>query len=195
MKSGIIAVAATVSMTLAPAVHGSQGGSGALSLSPSAAAHGSLLAFKLSAVIFGSVLEVLDDDDASADRTGFRLVEAVVERGSEFALTSVRHSGDSTFLSFRALLGGEVASPGAADQSVRFTFEMDRASFAASVAGSVAASAAIAAGSKVAVAPAALTAGSMERVIGYAIAMASDPSTVFCVVLNETGRHLYAGGG
>ena len=47
-------------------------------------------------------------------------------------------------------------------------------------------------GTEVPVAPVAITAGSAERLIGYSVVQASDPDVVFCVVLNDVGRQLYA---
>ena len=192
MKSGIIAGAATVSMTLAPPVHGGQGGSEALFLSPSVAVQASILTFKLASVITASVLEVLDDEEERADRTGFRQVESVADRGSGFVMTSVRFSGDTASLSFRASLDNPGADSEAADEVTEFTFEMKREAFEDTLAESEDAAKAIVEGTEVPVAPVAITAGSAERRIGYSVVQASDPDVVFCVVLNDVGRQLYA---
>ena len=192
MKSGIIAGAGAVAMTLAPPVHAGADGSAALFLSPSLAVEASIAIFKLASVITASVVEVMDDDEERTDRTGFRQVETVADRGSNFKMTSARYSGDSALLSFRAFLTGTGAAPGAADESVEFAFEMDRAALDDALAESETARAAIAEGTEVAVAPVAITAGSAERLIGYSVVLAAEPDVVVCVVLNDVGRQLYA---
>ena len=192
MKSGIIAGAAAVTMTVAPPVHAGADGSAALFLSPSLAVEASIGIFKLASVITASVVEVMDDDEERTERTGFRQVESVADRGSNFNMTSVRYSGNSALLSFRALLTGEGAAPGAADEVAEFTFEMDRAALEDSLAESETASTAIVEGTEVPVAPVAITAGSAERLIGYSVVLTSDPGVVVCVVLNDVGRQLYA---
>ena len=192
MRSGIIAGTAIVSMTLAPTVHGSKSGSEALFLSPSLAVQASIGVFKLGSVIMASVMEVLDDVEERADPTGFRQIESVAERGTDFAMTTVRYSGDVASLSFRASLAGPGAASGAEDETLAFTFEMDRGAFEGALDQSEAAAAAIAAGTEVPVAPVAITAGSAERLIGYSVVFASEPDVVVCVVLNDVGHQLYA---
>ena len=192
MKSGIIAVAATVSLTLSPSVHGGRGGSEALFLSPSVAIQASILTFKLASVITASVLEVMDDEEEREDRTGFRQVESVADRGSGFFMTSVRFSGDTASLSFRASLKNPGADSEAAHEVAEFTFEMKREAFEDTLAEAEDAAKAVAGGAEVPVSPVAITAGSAERLIGYSVVLASNPDVVFCVVLNDVGRQLYA---
>ena len=192
MKRGFIAGAAAVTMTVAPPVHAGADGSAALFLSPSLAVKASIGIFKLASVITASVVEVMDDDEERADRTGFRQVESVAERGSDFFMTSFRFAGDVAMVSFRASVAGEGAAPGAADEVAEFTFEMDRAALEDSLAESQTAPVAIAEGTEVPVAPVAITAGSAERLIGYSVVLASEPDVVVCVVLNDVGRQLYA---
>ena len=177
---GIVAVL----MVLETPVHAS-GGSEALIVSPSLAVQGSVASFKLSAVVSQVVFELMDRKDDRTENSDFRHIESIADRGSEFVISSVRYAGDSAMVSFRALLDGTT------QEVVKLTADVPREAFDSALAQSGSASTALANGAGVPVVPVPLKAGSAERLIGYSIALASDPSVAVCVLLNELGKQLY----
>ncbi len=190
MRSRTIAgIAAVLTMLESPA-HAA-GGSEAFIASPSLAVQGSVASFKLASVVLVVVFELLDREDDSTERSGFRHIESIADQGSDFFISSVRYAGDIAMVSFRASIAGTAQTSGAKDEEIRFTAEVQRDAFDGAFVESGAALTTIAEGTEVPVVPVAITAGSAERLVGYSIALAADPSVVVCVMLNDVGRQLY----